>query len=182
MRGAATRALLLLLLLGGAARAHEAEERRARGLYESGREDYVAQRYAPAYDKFRQAYLLSKAPELLFNMASALERLGRPRDAAEELRAYLRAQPEATTKADIEARIRGLEEAQRIIDAAPPPPAALLSLPERSPARARRRTLAIALGTAGGVVLVGVALGVGLGIGLRPRYPDSLLGAYAATP
>lgn len=102
--------------LGGAARADEQEDKEARRLYDQGRTAYRKHEFQSAYDAFRQSYLLSQRPELLFNMSSALKALDRPHDAAEELRAYLRLVPAATDRAEIEQRILTLEESQRILE------------------------------------------------------------------
>jgi tetratricopeptide (TPR) repeat protein len=156
---------------------------RARSLYLDGQAAFRGERYQAAYDRFRQAYLLVEAPELLYNMASALERLGRPHDAAEELRAYLRAKPEDTERGLIDGRIRALDEAQRLIDSERlrNEPPRLIELPAGAGLARRRKTLAAVLGTLGGVVVAG-ALGVGLGLGLRQEYTLSTLHTQRATP
>jgi tetratricopeptide (TPR) repeat protein len=156
---------------------------RARELYTRGATQYAAQQFSPALDLFKQAYLVEPSPALLFNMAACLERLERPHDSAEELRAYLRAQPDAPNRSEIESRVRGLEESQRLIDAdrlknAPPQLIAVTPPPSKWP---RKRILELALPLVG-VIVVGVALGVGLGIGLQPHYPSSSLQTQVVTP
>jgi hypothetical protein len=120
--------VLIAALTGGPARADETRDAEARRLYGDGRDAFEKQDYQHAYDSFRQSYLLSQRPELLFNMSSALKELGRPHDAAEDLRAYLRVVPNAPDRPAIEERILTLEESQRILDreharTAPPPAA-----------------------------------------------------------
>ena len=169
-----------LLLSGSALRA---DIERSRVLFLHGSAAYEAGRLDEALTTFREAYLQDRNPAFLFNMAVCLERLQRPHDAAEELRAYLRAQPGADSRGEIESRIRGLDEAQRILDAErlrSTPPQLLAVTPVRS-WWTRRRTLAVVLGGVGGVTLA-VGLGVGLGLGLKPHYPSTTLDTQVVTP
>src|SRR5439155_13728619 len=85
--------------------------------------------YQHAYDGFRQSYVISQRPELLFNMSAALKQLGRPHEAAEELRAYLRVVPNAADRKEIEQRILTLEETQRLRDREKPPAPAKVEPP-----------------------------------------------------
>jgi tetratricopeptide (TPR) repeat protein len=89
---------------------------KARELYKKGKSAFEANQYQEAYDAFKQAYLLSQEPALLYNIASALQGLDRPHDAAEALRSYLRTVPNDPDKPEIEKRIANLEEAQRVLD------------------------------------------------------------------
>src|SRR6516165_6289577 len=104
----------MMLWLSGLAHADRDEE--ARSLYEQGKTAFEQGDAQGAYERFRSAYMISQRAELLFNMASALDKLDRPHEAAENLRAYLRVQPEDPERDSIEVRIRGLEEKQRLID------------------------------------------------------------------
>jgi tetratricopeptide (TPR) repeat protein len=175
-------ACALGMALGGAATASEPQRARAQALFEQGRRDFTEERYQAAYDAFHEAFGLTAAPALLYNMASALEALGRPGAAAQALRSYLRAVVEEPNRGALEARLRALDEAERLkeverLRAARPH---LIEL-DAVEARGRRRGLAIGLCT-GVVVVVGVALGVGLALGLPAHVPDSTLGLHAATP
>src|SRR6476646_8354352 len=87
----------------------EALEAQARALYAAGHTAYDAGRFDDADRDFRAAFALSKRPELLFNLAATAERLNRPAQAAERLRAYLRVRPEDPDRASIEERIRVLD-------------------------------------------------------------------------
>jgi tetratricopeptide (TPR) repeat protein len=111
MRGIA---LVALVMLSMPARAAGDDAPR---LYGEGKKAYDAGRFDEAYDKFKRAYLLSEKPELLFNMALALEGTKRPHDSADALRAYLRVRPDDPDRGGIEGRIAALEEKQRILDA-----------------------------------------------------------------
>jgi len=173
---------LTLLLVAARASASAPQIDRARSLYHDGRTAFDQERYQAAYQKFREAYGLSPAPALLYNMAAALEALGRPSEAAEKLRAYLRVAAEEPSRGAIEARARILDEAQRQLDVerlkAERPRLLELNAVE---ARGQKRGLTIGLGV-GGAVVVGLGLGLGLYFGLQPSYPDSTLGTQRATP
>lgn len=173
---------LALLVACGAARAQSREER-ARQLFLDGKQAYQANDFQKAYDDFKESYILSQQPALLYNIASALRGLRRPHEAAEALRSYLRLQPEDPDAPAIAKRIQSLEEEQRLLDAerahnAPPAAprttsagsTALVAAPTPPPARSRRKT-AIAVGVSiAAAVVVGVA--VGLGVGLTQRGPE----------
>ena len=177
---------MVLCALSAPALATDRQQSEARALFDEGREQYQHEHFQKAYDLFKRAYLLAAKPELLYNMASALRALGRPSDAAEELRAYLRANPTASDRTVVEDQIRALVEAQRLLS---PPAVALLS-PAPSPSdalregRGRHRTLVIALSTVGAIVVVGAGLGLGLGFGLGAHgdHTSSTLGVIVGTP
>lgn len=96
----------------------------ARLTFEQAREDFVAGRYEQALARFRQAYQLSPRPGLLYNIAQTLDRLRRDEETVAALREYLAAVPDAPNRAEVEARIRVLDEAlsRRRVDDPPPPP------------------------------------------------------------
>lgn len=194
--------LLATLALPGRARADR--EERARQIYTEGEKAYQANDYQKAYDDFKQAYILSQQPALLYDVAAALQGLGRPHDAAEALRTYLKQVPKDPDRPAIEKRIAGLEDAQQLLDsekkrpssvpgptAVPPaalaptvPAAALSSAVSRVEAREKRkRTIAI-VATVVSVALAGAA--VGLAVGLAPHSIEpptkSDLGPVMSTP
>jgi len=162
-----------------------AEDRaaRAKRLYEEGEAAYHKGDFETANRQFKEAYLLSKQPALLYDMSSALERLERPHDAAEELRAYLRAAPDETRRASIESRIRALEEAQRILDAEllKRTPPVLQPLPPPQSWWTRRRVAGTVLGIVFGAGAAAAAISVGVVYG-TPSYTHSPLGLVRATP
>ena len=179
-----TRLLLALvaLLFAASAQASEPQLQRAQALFKEGTTAFDTEKYQVAYDRFHEAYGLSSAPALLFDMAAALEALGRPGDAATSLRAYMRVVREDRDRGAHEARARSLEESQRLIEVermrAERPRLIDLNAVE---ARGKKRGLAIGLGVTGGVVL-GAALAIGLTFGLQSHYPASTLGTQRATP
>ena len=67
---------------------NEADDRRARIHFESGRQYFDEGEYERAVEEFTRAYELSHRPPLLMNIASGLERLGRYGEAADRMQAY----------------------------------------------------------------------------------------------
>jgi tetratricopeptide (TPR) repeat protein len=179
------RALLLAVTLSTLA---YAQVDRGRAEYHLGKLAFDRHEYQSAYDHFKQAYMITEKPELLFNMALALEELKRPHDAAEALRTYLKFKPQDPDRVGIETRIQALEEKQRLLDQDRPKPAlvvpaqTLVQPPPPAPEKKSNR-LALIVGISVGAVAV-IALGVGLGVGLGnkdPEHSSSSLGAWAAT-
>lgn len=185
------RLLVTLLLLAQTAGADELS--RAKQLYSEGKQQFEQQHYEAALRLFERSYEASARPALLFDMATCLSALDRPREAAAKLRAFLdrvpnepqrgaiessigelkarAAEQEAALKdekndpqrAALEARIRLLEER---LGSAPPPPSK------------RKRNLAIGLGVAAGVLVIagtGLTLGLALNHGENPT-PSSFAG------
>jgi tetratricopeptide (TPR) repeat protein len=160
---------LCLLAAGAAAEEPSDPDTRARALYESGKNAFEQGHYDAAYHAFKDAYLISQRPELLFNMASALERGNKPHEAAESLRAYLRVRPDDADRVRIEEHVRALDEKQRLIDAehervAPSPP--VLAPPPPTPAASASKPVYKRwwLWTLVGVAAAGAAVGVGVGV------------------
>jgi len=157
-------------------------------LFVEGEAQYKTEHFAAAYELFKRSCLLFPAPELLYNMASSLQGAGKPHEADEALRSYLRARPDAPDRADFEGRIRALEEAQRLLDAERAlhgPPPALVAMPSSSALVTTRsrssRNLAIGLGTTGALLVVG-GLAVGLTLGLHDWHSSSSLNTHTVTP
>jgi tetratricopeptide (TPR) repeat protein len=185
------RAALIVLLLTRICIATEAQDEKARELFARGQEQFRAQKYEQAIELFKQAYLLSPQPAFLYNMASALEGLGRPKEAAEKLRAYLRAAPAADPeRPQIEDKIRALDEAQRQISQEPPAPPAASPAPAPAaiviraeapppPRRSHKTAIAVAVSVAAAVVL---AVGLGVGLGLHDWHTPSTLDTHPGTP
>lgn len=82
----------------------------ARALYDAGVVAYEQGRYENALDYFSRAHELSTRPQLLFNIASAADRLRQDQRALDAYRAYLEALPDAENRAAVESRVRILEE------------------------------------------------------------------------
>src|ERR1700750_1232835 len=108
---------LLIALWSTFAVADARQDEAARNAYKVGRAAYESGDYQLAYDKFKESFQLSHEPALLYNVASALQGLKRPHDAAEALRSLWRLQPNDPDKPKIEQRIATLEEEQKMLDA-----------------------------------------------------------------
>jgi hypothetical protein len=104
----------------------EDADREARTLFEQGRVAYEDGRYRDAWDYFRQAYLLSQRPQLLYNVGQAADRLRKDREALEAFRMYLERVPKAENRREVENRVRALEQQlgePPAMQTAPPPAA-----------------------------------------------------------
>ncbi len=95
------RAVLLVLCASSVVSAQES----ARDAYEQGREAFEARRYDDALANFERAYELERRPELLFNIGSALDRLGRAEEAVIRYEAFLAAMPDAENRPYVESRL-----------------------------------------------------------------------------
>src|SRR6185503_12676976 len=99
-------ALSLAMVLGAIAarpalareQAHPSPE--ARLHYERGLAHYNFGEMPAAIEEFKQAYALSNAPGLLFNLAQAERLAGQPDQALYSYRTYLRLVPDAPNRAD----------------------------------------------------------------------------------
>ena len=94
------------------------DDEKARELFKQGDEHYKNGRYEEALAALKEAYELSGRTALLFNMANALEKLGRYQEALNNLEAFAPHAPEAR-KQEIAERIATLREK---IERAKPPP------------------------------------------------------------
>src|ERR1043165_7663784 len=143
------RALLILLLATPALAQPTPDDRaRAKTLFDDGSSEYRAGHYDRAIELFQDAYKLSHAPGLLFNIAQAYRLKGA---CAQALEYYQRSLDEDTTadnRAEMQDRVT---EMQACVNAkppapAPPPPAPVVTPPVittraaiEPPPRAHRR-------------------------------------------
>jgi tetratricopeptide (TPR) repeat protein len=114
-----SRALVAALLIAGATPAAaqdpssadrpSADDERARTHFDAGRLHYDEGAYDRALIEFQRAYELSRRAILLLNLATVKERLGMHAEAADDLRAYLEAEPEDAARDRLERRITNLE-------------------------------------------------------------------------
>jgi hypothetical protein len=108
---------------GGADADKAAKTQAAREHYDKGITHYNLGEFDKAIEEFKQAYAISGAPGLLFNVAQAYRLVGDYKQALYFYRTYLRLQPNAGNKADVEARIVEMEKAlaeQKSIEEAKP--------------------------------------------------------------
>jgi tetratricopeptide (TPR) repeat protein len=106
-----------------AQRARRNTKEKARAYFDAGQEAYEQGKYEIALHEFQESHTLSRNPILYFNMAACEERLNHQQAAALLLRQYLVEKPDADDRAQVENRIRVLEQHQEQIKApeAPPP-------------------------------------------------------------
>jgi len=99
------------------------QERRAAELYEEGLRQYNVANYDAAIAAFKESYLISEAPELLYNIGQAY-RLQIPPRCAEALRfykSYLRIEPTTPRRALVERTMKSLEPCVEPVAPTPPP-------------------------------------------------------------
>jgi hypothetical protein len=108
---------MMLVLAPIAARAaaptSEADKKAARPHYEKGAVEYNLGHFSEAIKEFEKAYELDRAPILLFNIAQAHRQNGNNERAAFFYRRYLEQAPDAANRAEVEKRIKDLDEAMR---------------------------------------------------------------------
>jgi hypothetical protein len=124
-----TKTIVLAALLFGATVAHaqvpsdDAKKAEAKSWYEQGLSAYNLGNFPKAIEAFTKAYELSQAPGLLFNIAQS-HRLNKEYEKASYFYStYLRLKPDAPNRADVEARIKEMDEAlekQKKIESSPP--------------------------------------------------------------
>lgn len=85
-------------------------EREAQALFEAGRTAFSAGRYENALETFRRAYELAPLPELMFNIATAADRLRYDAEALEAFETYLELAPDASNRLEVEGRVVALRE------------------------------------------------------------------------
>lgn len=87
---------------------------RARTLFEQGQTAYAAGRFDEAVARMREAYELTRAPELAFNVARVYERMSDYRNAIRYFELYLHdGHPAAEERAQIEQRIAAIRAADQ---------------------------------------------------------------------
>jgi tetratricopeptide (TPR) repeat protein len=176
-------AALAVLALGPAAVAVAQDVEavaRARLRYEEGARLYDQGQYLAAVHAFEEAYRLSQAKPLLFNIAQAYRLLGHGH-CAEALAAYeryLAADPFASNRDEVGERILAMRACvaeaghapESAAERAPAGAAAQAATPsEREPARAPRRALALGLALGGSLVGLG---GLSLYTAARFEYEE----------
>ncbi len=94
----------------GEAIAWKRREQEARRHFLAGRDAYREGRYESALRHFEKSYELSGRPGLLWNIATAADRLRRTDRAIEAFELFLAAQPDSELRPQVEARLRVLRE------------------------------------------------------------------------
>jgi hypothetical protein len=110
--------IAVALLLANPAKPPSAEEQR---LYEEGTRALAGGDAAAAERAFAAGYALGRDPAFLVHLGEAQEKAGAPARAADTYRRYLREAPDASDRAEIEARLSRVAPAGGATPAAPPP-------------------------------------------------------------
>lgn len=79
--------------------------------FATAQEAFAKGDFGKAAREFQAAYDITQDPSLLFNIGESWQRAGDNGKALSSYRAYLKAQPDATDRAEVEKRIKALEEA-----------------------------------------------------------------------
>jgi hypothetical protein len=85
-------------------------DRKARELFERGRTAFKDGKYRDAWEHFRDAYLLSKRPELLYNVGQSADRMRMDSEALAAFKLYLQRLPNAENRKEVQSRISFLEK------------------------------------------------------------------------
>jgi tetratricopeptide (TPR) repeat protein len=80
-------------------------------LFEEAQALYRVGEYEKALPLYKESYLLSKRPEILFNIAQCLRLLGRSEESLRTYRAFLDEQPDTPYRQDAEEKIKEVEAA-----------------------------------------------------------------------
>lgn len=161
-------ALVLCLSLSAAA-ADTREEREALVHYEEGIKRYNLAQYDLAIESFQAAYLRTKAPELLYNIAQAYRLKGACTPSLQFYRNYLRTAPPGAKRASVETAIHDMgkcaaEEASAPAVKGPDAAPVIVSVPmivQAPPAPLEvRTTWVLPVFVGGGVALAGVGTGL----------------------
>ncbi len=188
--------LVLALLVPGLAWAQRrggADETKARALYDDAVHRYDLAEYDKAIEEFKEVYLLTNRPELLFNLAQSHRAKHDYDTALHFYRTYLKLKPSAANRGEVLADIDELDKALRERDTPRPaprekplePPAGVrveqpvvavapMAVVEKPRFfRTTRGQVVIALVALSAVSLIGAAASGGVAVSRRGSYDDS---------
>ncbi len=94
---------------------------RAKALYTKGMAHYNVGKYLQACEEFEEGYLAKPDPAFLFNLGQCHRQLGRLDEAVRDYRAFIREQPNASNRIEIEERIAAMEDEIHRQQAVQPP-------------------------------------------------------------
>jgi hypothetical protein len=154
----------LMLLVSSLATAQENDLDKAKAYFEAGVEAYDQAKYDIALREFAHAHALSHSPALYFNMAACEEHLEHFQAAGLLLRQYLIEKPNAEDRANVELRIKSLEDRDERLHTmtAPPPditrpaPAPPVVAPPQPKLKLKFTWIALGITGAVGVAAIGV--------------------------
>lgn len=147
----------------------------ARALYRVGTMAFNDGRYEEALGHYRRSHELSGRVELLYNIATTLDRLRRDAEAVEHFERFLAEAPDSPRASAVRARIAILRGATDAPGPAPPvepvpPPAEVAAAAEPAPVAATTPSRSQGIATRWwfwtilGVVVVAAAVGVGVAV------------------
>jgi len=120
LRRAFLAALALTLTVAWPARADSTKDsarddakQEAKAHFTSGQSHYNLNEYAEALAEFKAAYRIFPDPVFLYNLAQCERRLGHYEEAISFYRSYLREQPRAANRQDVQHKIEEMEAAQK---------------------------------------------------------------------
>lgn len=105
----------------------------ARAAYARGQAAFAAGQYEVARSAFEEAFAAVPNPIVLLSVSESHAKLGHVREAAAALHRYLQLRPDAPDRADIEAKLKGLENTPAFVAVKSVPPGAQLIIDD-SPA------------------------------------------------
>lgn len=85
------------------------DREKAAALFQKAEAYYTVQEFDKALELYKEAYLLSLQPELIFNMAQCYRQMGRYEEALKSYRSFLRQLPDTPLKENVEKLIADTE-------------------------------------------------------------------------
>ena len=102
--------LALALAVAPAVAQSPADVEKAKKYYASGSKHFDLAEYDQALADFKEGYRLKDDPVFLYNIAQCYRLLNKPSEAIQFYKSYLRRQPEAPNRAQVEEKITQLQE------------------------------------------------------------------------
>jgi tetratricopeptide (TPR) repeat protein len=113
--------LVLATVAGLASVAHAQDFEAAGKHFSAAQEAFGAHKFKTAAGEFEAAYAISKDPVLLFNIGESYEKAGDGHKAVASYKQYLKDQPAAADKSEVQKRIRSIEAKHlRLVDQSAP--------------------------------------------------------------
>lgn len=156
---------LVVLAAASSARAAGENIEQAKQYFNAGVEAYDQGKYEVALREFQHAHALSHSPALYFNMAACEEHMDHYQAAALLLRQYLIEKPDADDRANVELRVKSLEERDdRLHKMNEPEPTVkpsggMTTAPPPAPAKPHLKLTWVMLGVTGAVGIAAIGVG-----------------------
>jgi tetratricopeptide (TPR) repeat protein len=166
---------LTLLAVVRVAHAEDPDMRAAKRHYDRGQKLFALQKFDEALDQFQQAFDAKPIPDFLFNIGQCHRNLGDYDAAIFSFKRFLKLDPEATNREQVEELIAELEEKKTTDDSKK---FGFKKPPREKPPESEGRPVYKKWWFWTGVAVVGVAGGVGIYTLTRPGAPDTSLGNF----